>query len=87
MLLRFTSLHHQLTNGKLDDAALKKIEAGDKPGTQKVTLVSKEPGVTKEAAVKSLGKQATRYVVVTWTDPTAPADEADEEKEEEAAKG
>ena len=28
-LLRFTSLHHQLTNGKLDEAALKKIEAGD----------------------------------------------------------
>ena len=75
---------------KLPGATEVKIEAGDKPGTQKVTLVSKEPGVTKEAAVKSLGKQATRYVVVTWTDPTAPtdeADEADEEKEEEAAKG
>lgn len=45
-----------------------KIEAGDTPKTQKVTVVGEKSGITKEEAVKSLGKKAERFVVVTWTE-------------------
>lgn len=45
-----------------------KIEAGDKPKTQKVTVVGEKEGITKEEAVKSLGNKAKRFVVVTWTE-------------------
>lgn len=43
-----------------------KIAAGDKPGTQKVTVMSTSTALTKEAAVKSLGDKAKRYVVKTF---------------------
>ena len=43
-----------------------KIEDGDKPKTQKITVIGEKTGITKEDAVKSLGKKAKRYVVVTW---------------------
>jgi len=49
-----------------------KIENGEKPGTQKITVVtdgSKE--VKKEHAVESLGEKAKRYVVQTWEKATA----------------
>ena len=57
-----------------------KFAAGKKPQTQQVTVISEKEGVTKEDAVKSLGKKATRYVVTAWTSPSAK----DEEKTEEA---
>ena len=43
-----------------------KIAAGDKAGTQKVTVMSTSAGLTKEAAIKSLGDKAKRYVVKTF---------------------
>ena len=42
------------------------IEAGDKAGTQKVTFQSTSDKLKKEDAVKSLGEEAKRYVVVTF---------------------
>ena len=46
-----------------------KIEAGDTPVTQKVTVTTDKEGITKEDAVKSLGAKAKRFVVKTWTAP------------------
>jgi hypothetical protein len=46
-----------------------KIEAGAKAGTQKVTVTGAKTGITKDAAVKSLGTKAKRFVVKTWTAP------------------
>ncbi len=40
-----------------------KIVKGDKPGTQKVSFASTNAKLTKDLAVKSLGKKASRYVV------------------------
>ncbi len=54
-----------------------KIEAGDTPSTQKVTVVGEKEGITKEEAVKSLGTKATKFVVETWTAP-----EKEEEKKD-----
>lgn len=48
------------------------FEAGDPPGdsgARKVTLFSDQGGLTKDDAVKALGKKATRYVVTSWTAP------------------
>jgi hypothetical protein len=43
------------------------IAAGDKPGTQKVTVTtSSAKAITKQDAVKSLGEEAAKYVVVSW---------------------
>jgi hypothetical protein len=42
------------------------IAAGDQPGTQMVTVTSTSGNITKEQAVKSLGEQASKYVVVSW---------------------
>jgi hypothetical protein len=42
------------------------IEAGEKQGTQKVTFKSASEKLKKEDAVKSLGAEAARYVVVTF---------------------
>ena len=39
-----------------------KIEAGDKPGTQKVTFKSTKK-ITKKAAVAAIGDKADRFVV------------------------
>ena len=68
---------------KLPGAKEVKFAAGKKPQTQQITFVSESEGITKEDAVKSLGKKATRYVVTAWTDPkaTKPEGEAGESKE------
>ena len=72
---------------KLPGAKEVKFTVGKKPNTRKVTFVSEKEGITKEEAVKSLGKRATKFVVTSWTDPNAPKPEgegeesADEEKE------
>jgi hypothetical protein len=42
------------------------IEAGKKEGTQAVSFKSTSAKLKKEDAVKSLGKEATKYVVVTF---------------------
>ena len=39
------------------------ITKGDKPNTQKVVFKSTSAKVTKEAAIKALGKKKDRYVV------------------------
>ena len=57
---------------KLPGAKEVKIAAGEKAGTQKVTVVSDTEGITKEDAVKALGKKSTRFVVTAWTDPVWP---------------
>lgn len=59
-----------------------RIENGDKPGTQKVTVVTDGAAdLTKEDAVQSLGKKASRYVVVNWAKEGAMESEAAPEKE------
>jgi hypothetical protein len=68
---------------KLPGAKEVKFEAGKKPGTQKVILVAAKEGITKEEAVKSLGKKANRYVVKAWTDPSAAAEETEKADEAE----
>ena len=40
-------------------------------GARKVIVATEKQGLTKDDAVKALGKKATRYVVKSWTDPTA----------------
>ncbi len=58
-----------------------KIELGDEPGTQKVTVVTDGSAqITKEEAINSLGSKANRYVVVEWSKEGEPAD-APESKE------
>jgi len=39
---------------------------GDKAGTQSVKVTSSDAGITKEAAIGSLGSKAKSYVVHTW---------------------
>ena len=56
---------------KLPGVTEVKIEAGEKPKTQKVTVISSKTGITKEDAIASLGKKASRFKVVTWSSPTA----------------
>ena len=43
-----------------------KIASGDKPGTQKVTVISTSGDLTKEKAIKSLGRKASTYKVHTF---------------------
>ena len=42
-----------------------KIQRGEKKGTQLV-LVEGNKGITKEQAIKSLGKNAKKFVVKDW---------------------
>lgn len=51
---------------KLKDVSNVQIVRGDKPGTQKVTVTSASPGLTKEQAIATLGDSASTYVVHTW---------------------
>ena len=53
---------------------------GAKParGARKVIVTSDKSGLTKDDAVKALGKKAKRYVVTSWTDPTAKEEQATE---------
>lgn len=55
-----------------------KIEAGDKPGTQKVTFKSTSTEITKEKAIEKLGSKSSRYVVKELK----KADDKKETKEE-----
>jgi hypothetical protein len=48
-----------------------KFAAGAKAGTQKITVVSTDKGISKDDAVKALGKKSKTYVVKTWTEPAA----------------
>ena len=47
-------------------------------GARKVVVTSDKAGLTKDDAVKALGKKATRYIVKSWADPTATTEEAKE---------
>lgn len=51
---------------KLDGVSNVAIVAGDKPGTQKVTVTSSSPSLTKEQAVAALGSSASTYIVHAW---------------------
>lgn len=59
---------------KLPGVTAVKIEAGDTPKTQKVTVTSDKSGITKDDAVKSLGSKAKKFVVKTWTEPSGDDD-------------
>jgi copper chaperone CopZ len=51
---------------KLEGVSNVQIVAGDKPGTQKVTVTSTAASLTKEQAVAALGTSASTYVVHAW---------------------
>jgi len=51
---------------KLDGVSKVQIVPGDKPGTQKVTVTSTSPTLTKEQAVAALGTSASTYIVHAW---------------------
>jgi len=58
---------------KLDGVSKVQIVPGDKPGTQKVTVTSTSPTLTKEQAVTALGASATTYIVHEWKKSEQPA--------------
>ncbi len=58
---------------KLDGVSKVQIVPGDKPGTQKVTVTSTSPTLTKEQAVAALGSSASTYVVHAWKKSDQPA--------------
>ena len=58
--------HVRESFAKLPGTSGIEIERGDKPDTQKVTLKSKSPNLTKADAVKALGSSAETYVVISW---------------------
>ena len=65
-----------------------KIENGEKPGTQKVTVVTDGSSeVTKEDAIASLGDKASRFVVVTWDKQEAEAEGEKKDGEAKEKKG
>lgn len=51
---------------KLDGVSNVQIVPGDKPGSQKVTVISTSSALTKEQAVTALGSSATTYIVHAW---------------------
>lgn len=51
---------------KLDGVSEVKIVAGDKAGTQKVTVTSTSDSLTQEKAVTALGTSAATYIVHAW---------------------
>jgi copper chaperone CopZ len=51
---------------KLDGVSNVAIVAGDKPGTQKVTVTSTSAALTKEQAIAALGASASTYIVHAW---------------------
>jgi copper chaperone CopZ len=59
-------VHVREAFSKLEGVSKVEIAVGDQPGTQKVTVTSTSGSITKDQAVKSLGEEASRYVVVTW---------------------
>ncbi len=57
---------------KLDGVSKVQIAPGEKPGTQKVTVTSTSPSLTKEQAVAALGASASTYVVHGWKKSDQP---------------
>ncbi len=57
---------------KLEGVSKVQIAPGDKPGTQKVTVTSTSPSLTKEQAVAALGTSASTYVVHAWKKSEQP---------------
>ncbi len=57
---------------KLEGVSQVKIAPGEKPGTQKVTVTSTSPTLTKEQAVAALGTSASTYVVHAWKKSEQP---------------
>ncbi len=57
---------------KLEGVSKVQIVPGDKPGTQKVTVTSTSPALTKEQAVAALGTSASTYVVHAWKKSEQP---------------
>ena len=51
---------------KLEGVSKVEIAVGEKPGTQKVTVTSTAPALTKEQAVAALGASASTYIVHGW---------------------
>lgn len=58
---------------KLEGVSKVQIVPGDKPGTQKVTVTSTSPSLTKEQAVAALGTSASTYIVHAWKKSEQPA--------------
>lgn len=58
---------------KLEGVSKVQIVPGDKPGTQKVTVTSTSPSLTKEQAVSALGTSASTYIVHAWNKSEQPA--------------
>ena len=61
-----------------------KIEAGDKPGTQKVTFKSTSDKISKEDAIEKLGSKSSRYVVKDLKKAEAKKEDKKEEKKKAA---
>ena len=59
---------------KLEGVSKVQIAPGDKPGTQKVTVTSTSPSLTKEQAVAALGTSASTYIVHAWKKSEQPVD-------------
>lgn len=57
---------------KLDGVSKVQIAPGEKPGTQKVTVTSTSPSLTKEQAVEALGASASTYIVHGWKKSDQP---------------
>lgn len=58
---------------KLEGVSKVQIAPGEKPGTQKVTVTSTSPSLTKEQAVAALGASASTYIVHGWKKSDQPA--------------
>lgn len=51
---------------KLEGVSKVLIVVGEKPRTQKVTVISSKDSLTKEQAVAALGTSSSTYIVHTW---------------------
>jgi copper chaperone CopZ len=58
---------------KLEGVSKVQIVPGEKAGTQKVTVTSTSPNLTKEQAVAALGTSASTYIVHEWKKSDQPA--------------
>ena len=59
---------------KLEGVSKVQIAPGAKPGTQKVTVTSTSPTLSKEQAVAALGASASTYIVHDWKKSEQPVD-------------
>lgn len=51
---------------KLEGVSKVEIVPGEKPGTQKITVMSSKDTLTKEQAVAALGASASTYIIHAW---------------------